>query len=1447
MAQPPKNQKSLFDYGLDTTIFKFLNKSQRDVVKQTFGGAAWTVPREALEIGRLIARPDRETIEKQEEYLEDYLGYMFGSENIEMQQRGEEAAGGYSVANIKQPQNDLAQLVRMGGGVAAGLFGAGKFKKPVQKGVEKLFGKVPQATTKLGAAAAYTGKQASAGAVGSQLGFNPYDDQLGEWIAEFMPEEAGWRGDLKEYLTADRQTKTQLENRIDLLGEGVFLGLGMASVGGLWKGGKHLSESELKEKFVTAFKNNLNRIKNAGSEQVNNFLNKLEYKKSDASQMRETLRQRQDDIIDGKVQDIGDFEALKPSKYTRFLSDINLQFSSSPFLRKLDNFRTKLFSTRAGRTAELNEKFLRTENVKEKWLDNINNIATNLETSLDNLVRTVSDGNFFSNNKKENKEKFLEKLKKLLYSDFRSQTLVTSKGISRGTSQKEEFERLLKKDFPEEMWDDIRNARKLQDDLSLKMLETNSLTKTQKEIIIDNLGSYVRRSYKLYEDANYVPTQDSIREARQYLSKEILKKNPNISDDALRLEVDSQIDIILDRQIGADSFTSNLNKFDKIRKEILFGRKEIPVAIKNLLGEVSDPIQKIVLSTSKLSKFIEDTKFYNEAFESGRNIYFKTERSGVFTSEIPQGYGNLSGKYTTPEMLEYFSNYKKTGQEILERNEFSIKGGISWGYRSSLLLKGLSQAAKTVWSHTTHFKNIIGGNHMSLANGVNTLNPTKGWNIIKTLNARTRGDRAAQAYHEELSGRGLLNKGIVARDLQGLAKDTENIKQGFIIGKLDWAFDKLGLKWTARKAQNAYIKEDDFFKINMYESEQVWLNKFNNALPDDVNFNRYRFTEETLKDEAAFITRDTLPNYDLVPEMLKDLRRNPFVGKFFSFMSESVRISQGSLRRAWKEITTGKALKAQGATEAGNIILKRGANRLASFTVMAGVGAKGLELGGRAAYGITSDIVDASRDMLADYMQNANIFVTVKEDGTPAVGNLSSWDAYDFPKIPIQVLSRRILNSNNINDETLSKDIFTTLVSEMVSPFLGESLIQENMIDYVFGNGRTNTGSLMRNPFNRAEQFDDSGTFVENTINPDNLNILMANLFKDIIPGSVDRARDWAKTLDKEQTDFDQDIYPVDSAIKFLTGWGVQPLNKEYVENVFTFKARNANTEKSERLGRLYNGISKNLDRKVFLNNYLKENEYYAKTYAKTHKLIKSGNTFNVDTNKLLQDAGFSQIDRIYLRLASTYKPLGLTDGMKTRLRENATSIEQYLQILQDVNKIDSSLSNISILHDPENYKLTGPEVFEDLREDYAEGGVVSEDYPVPFVKLDPKERESDDLGGMSYAEQMNRLGFNQGGSPLIHPENKEYFTKFHNDVISQGKELQSDKGTVTMRIIGVQHKGKEYLIPSYDPETKTILSDIDAKQKYLKDIESGKLKGYDSDKSAEKDREIFYKPIVEK
>ena len=92
---------------------------------------------------------------------------------------------------------------------------------------------------------------------------------------------------------------------------------------------------------------------------------------------------------------------------------------------------------------------------------------------------------------------------------------------------------------------------------------------------------------------------------------------------------------------------------------------------------------------------------------------------------------------------------------------------------------------------------------------------------------------------------------------------------------------------------------------------------------------------------------------------------------------------------------------------------------------------------------------------------------------------------------------------------------------------------------------------------------------------------------------------------------------------------------------------------------------------------------------------------------------------------------------------------------------------------------------------------------------------------------------------------NKNFFQKFHDDVLDSDRQRVVDGQTVTMRIIGVGVGGKEYLIPSYDPNTRRILSDQDAIEKYAPLIETGEIIGYDSPEAAEADRLIFYPQIV--
>jgi len=117
-------------------------------------------------------------------------------------------------------------------------------------------------------------------------------------------------------------------------------------------------------------------------------------------------------------------------------------------------------------------------------------------------------------------------------------------------------------------------------------------------------------------------------------------------------------------------------------------------------------------------------------------------------------------------------------------------------------------------------------------------------------------------------------------------------------------------------------------------------------------------------------------------------------------------------------------------------------------------------------------------------------------------------------------------------------------------------------------------------------QYDDSGTPSENFL--ENLPILFGKLTESITPGSVDRLFDYTKTFGKDQTKYDQDIYELNEFIKFTTGWGTSPINKEYMENVFKFKTSDFRKQRSKRLTRLNNGLGEKLNHDKFVNELYK-------------------------------------------------------------------------------------------------------------------------------------------------------------------------------------------------------------------------------------------------------------------
>ncbi len=1323
-------------------------------------------------------------------YLTTFYNTVFGEENVEQEQRGE----GKTLPIVKQPQGTGKQVIRTVGDFAAAFAGA-KGAKPFKEGAEKLFkSKTVQKRVPITKDTANLIVQSE---VATQFAFNPYDGSLVSHLGKLISDDNEALADLKLYLEQDPQENTQLKNRMMLLGEGLAIGGGLVAAGkGAIKAGEKTGLTNKAKLSVRKIKDTgkgfvlyLENLRKQGSEAVDDFFTNLEKSRDiSTAQKKVALKHRDKDIREGKITEgaEGDIKALEPGPIAEKLGfKNNLLFSDNSFIRRLESFRRKTLTTRGTRTRQLYEKYLKSENYKEAWNDNIANVGYNMEVAIENILEITS--------KYKNKEELQKKINYVLFTDFRSPTLVTGKsGIKVGRRQKPTFEQELNK-LPKDLRQPLRDARKLQDELSDEMINTGTLTQTQKKIYEDQKGFYVRRSFKLYEDPNYIPANSVVKEAENFLTIQIKKNNPELDEDEILLRVNAEIADILDSSAGKN-IGQRIDKFERIRKEILKGKQEIPSEIRRLMGEVTDPTQAIIHSTTKLANYVENVKFYDDAFDGGAGIYFRENKEGIFKEVIPEGYGKLSGRYTSPELLKYFSNYKKISERILA-DENTGAGAL---YRNVLLLKGLSQAAKTVYSHTTHVKNIAGGVQMSLANGINVFDVKQTLEIRKILKAKTSNNRELQKFHEELSSLGLLNKGVVARDLQGLANDLGKVKKGVVAGNVQKVFDanvipyysfkKGKFKTTSvsragEKAQNAYIAEDDFFKINMYLREKDYLTKMNNKVSDGST---YKMTEQEIKERAARMVRDTLPNYDLVPELLQDLRRTPFFGRFFSFMAESVRISGNSIMNGIKEVKLGNQMIREGQKEAGNEIVKRGTLRLASFTAMAGVGAKGAEKATQVASGFTTDLVDAAKDLLPDYMQNSNVIVSVAPDGSPVIANLSSWDAYDFPKKPVQVLINKYLAEDVLDEDGLAKDVFSTIFQETVSPFLGESIIQEQLSNYFVRNGKTIDGKQMKNPFNKLDIYQDTGTLIGNYAS--NLSVLMSNVMESITPGSITRGTDLYKTLtmDDNKTDFNQDVYEAQAFLKFVTGWGMQPLNKEYVETVYGFKANGLVKKKGKLRNEIYAAIDSDFNIDRFTNQYIDVNTRYYKEVAKFHKLSDSVSKFNVMPLKVLRDTNMAKSDMVSFLGNKTFKPIGITDNMKLQLVDAAPDYRTFINVYKDILTIDGELSKLPLYYSPDNYKAqkeTIQEVKETLRENYKIGG------KVPNVQEDPADRKNPYLGEsyketssalkdfqkalsgmMKPKEEMERLGFSKGGGTLKSDE--AMYLKFYKLAKQAGNEF---------------------------------------------------------------------------
>lgn len=856
---------------------------------------------------------------------------------------------------------------------------------------------------------------------------------------------------------------------------------------------------------------------------------------------------------------------------------------------------------------------------------------------------------------------------------------------------------------------EVVNARELMDGLSRKIVGSKGFSAEVKESVRSNVGNYMRRSYRMFEDPAYKPTSEVKESAIQFLTDDIIEASPDIDIDEAIARATAQVDKILSRADDAEvvDYLAQVRRVSKFKQ-----KKDIPEPIRALLGEVTSPSESIILSVSKASRVYEVNNFYRQFNELGKSGgYLSSTEAGRNTARITGTNSILDGKYTTPEMLQAIERKEEAFTSVMEGDN-----PVASLLRNFATLKGLSQQSKTVYSHTTHFRNFLGGLQFGIANGSNPFS-RKGLKPFTTLtnNIFNRGDAGLDAAYEKYLRLGLINTNVKVNEFRALLETGMEREPSTILKKLE------GLKYSesipgARAVDTSvrkvggriadfYVATDDFFKISSFANE---LDTLKRAFPD--------VADDVLEIRAAQIVQDTLPNYDKVPKGIKALRDMP-IGNFVSFPAEIARTSVKIVKQASEEINSGNT-----------VLRNRGLRRLAGF----GTTAVGFNEAAKASMdmlGWTEEEQRAHTDLAeGSFNKDSNKLWRMDEDGQLYFVDTRFLDSYEFIKRPVMIGMDRI-NQGRLRGDDLDEfllEAVTDTAKSLLEPFASQEMITEAVL---------NSGTKLSE--GRIELAD-----------------FVGDVLSTFVPGGITSVNRYIEALNQEPNRYTGE--PRNAKYELIANLtGVRFTKYEPDKNmdfaISDYKGLKGQLKKG-------NNFDFKTDPDRFIEKYRKQQEGLYKAQQEMFKTVNAYVTLygREEAMKILVERGLSRAEAANLVLGQfkAEKPLG--DTLTVKAYESFYKVspklarEKVLEFRSELGNIQSEMNGSSLYTPDYRYSLEEDR----YRQRKAKGGEVLN---VPQVPVEPDQR-IDKMTGMPYDQQagtafvdeedpLRRMGFVGGGN----------------------------------------------------------------------------------------------------
>jgi hypothetical protein len=785
---------------------------------------------------------------------------------------------------------------------------------------------------------------------------------------------------------------------------------------------------------------------------------------------------------------------------------------------------------------------------------------------------------FFDKSTRQQKEQFFKDLDDLMFTGNIAERELNPEVLSR-ISKVMKDKNLPKADRDQIIFS-IQNARKEMTKL-IDLVEEFPGAISSKDIqnfrsIMGNrYKDYLGNTYKIFENqssipfANYKPTDEAINKVASIFTRYAAKNNNPITrqealfmvdevlKDARTINPKTQLPFFKYTNLtqGATddktlkSFAQMVNKGTKKKPDmqtIGTGSR----AFRELFGEIKDARYSIYNGMTKLSnlarknQFLDDIMTKNdELLEAGKQGFFHTDRVKAMKA-LPNNeivsldkylapmfkdgilVNRLKGMFTTKDIAEGIANAQNVSNFFRgERlGATAAEKGITWAYRNLILYpKGLSQITKTVLSPVTHFRNFFSAGAFAGANGIFFTDPRVLKNAFSKafgeIQVGLRPEKAMEEYRELLE-LGVVNSNVRIGDLKNLLKDVkfgEGISTDNVLKPMMSKLGKIGQKF-----QDFYVAEDDFWKITNYAVE---LDRLGKAY---AKAGIKKSTKE-LKEEAADIVRNTVPNYAYVSDTVRALRVLP-VGNFMSFPSEIMRTGTNIVRRALSEIKDPITGSINPITST-NPLKGIGMKRLLGMTATVGGVPAATVAGFQALHNVDDEELRAIKRFVPHWSKNSTILpVRDDETGELAYIDFSHGNAYDTLIRPIQTILNNVQEGIE-NEDVLLKGLVKGIgeaIGELSEPFISESIFTEAFMDIVGRGGVTREGKRL---------------YTDETPLGDQIDIITKHLFKTMLPLSIPQFERLGTAITGEPSKKTGEFYEIPNEIAGFGGFRVVKLN----------------------------------------------------------------------------------------------------------------------------------------------------------------------------------------------------------------------------------------------------------------------------------------------------------------